>query len=62
MNDKENMTLNEAALYLRIHASTLARHAKAGKVPHFRLGRKLLFSREKLDEMMSGKHENKNER
>ncbi|NLW90970.1 MAG: helix-turn-helix domain-containing protein [Syntrophomonadaceae bacterium] len=43
------MEAQEAADYLKISYWTLLNQAKKGLVPHVRVGRRVLFSREGLD-------------
>ena len=49
------LTIKEASAYLRLHAMTVYRLAKSGKIPSFRVGSGWRFSRESLDGMMGGK-------
>ncbi len=44
---------HEAAVYLHVHYDTIIRGAKRGEIPHFRVGRKLLFRKATLDEFMA---------
>jgi excisionase family DNA binding protein len=47
--DAAVMTVDELAAYIRIHRSTVYRLAKAGKIPHFRMGSAYRFRREEVD-------------
>lgn len=49
MNDRY-LTTSEAAAYLRLHAKTVQRMARAGEIRHVRIGRRFLFKRTWLDE------------
>lgn len=44
------MDVREAAEYLGMHASTLYGMVRDGKVPHFRIGTRIRFSKEAIDE------------
>jgi hypothetical protein len=48
MDDKDVITLNEAAALLRVHPVTLRKRAVAWGVPHRRLGAEWRFSRKVL--------------
>ena len=39
------LTLREAAAFLRHHAKTVERWAREGKIPHYRVGSRVLFRR-----------------
>lgn len=41
-------TLYEASQLLKVSEKTLAKQAKAGRVPHFRIGKQFRFHRETL--------------
>jgi excisionase family DNA binding protein len=48
------MTVNELALYLRVHATTIYRLLKDNRVPAFRVGSDWRFSRRAIDRWMIG--------
>jgi DNA binding domain, excisionase family len=58
---EENITLDarEAAVYLNIHYETLLRMARRNLIPHHRIGRKLLFRKESLDQWVRHQEQNK---
>ncbi len=45
----EIMTTKEVAKYLRLHAITICKHAKEGKIPAIRIGRVWRFDKEIID-------------
>ncbi|MDP1563940.1 MAG: helix-turn-helix domain-containing protein [Pirellulaceae bacterium] len=47
---EEILTLYEASKHLQVSEKTLAQQAKAGLVPHFRIGKQFRFVREVLME------------
>jgi excisionase family DNA binding protein len=49
------MTLEEAGEYLRLSKVTMYRLVTKKKIPVSKVGRKYLFSREKLDQWVEGK-------
>lgn len=59
----ENTVFNshEASKYLHICYDALVKGARRGEIPHFRVGRKLLFRKSSLDEFIR-KQEVENER
>ena len=50
---KEIMTMAEAAEYLRLNYCTLSRKVKAGKIPAFRIGSKILFRLSALEKWIA---------
>jgi excisionase family DNA binding protein len=50
---KEIMTPHEAAEYLNLHARTIYRLAKNGKLPGRKVGRSWRFSKDALDKWLS---------
>ncbi|WP_406704541.1 helix-turn-helix domain-containing protein [Tunturibacter empetritectus] len=53
-NDRFNsfeplLSTSEAAVLLNLHPVTLLRWAREGKLPHLRLGRKVMFRASELD-------------
>lgn len=48
------MTIKEAADYLRVSTSTVKRGIKSGELPHFKIRRKPLLDKEKLDIYLKG--------
>ncbi len=58
MEQKMAMTTEQAAAELQITKLTLLTWVKAGKVPAVRIGgRKYLFSRKKIEELLSGNYQ-----
>ena len=53
-NETIALSTIEAARELRCHPNTLLRWVAEGKVPHIRLGRKLLFSRSEISKLVAG--------
>jgi len=49
-NDKDIMTINEAAKYLRMHPQTLRDKASTGEIPGKKIAKRWLFSKCKLQE------------
>lgn len=47
----------EAAAYLHIHYDTVIKSARRGELPHFKVGRKLLFRKDSLDEFIRKQEE-----
>jgi excisionase family DNA binding protein len=47
------LTYDEAAAYLRINKNTLQKWKSAGRVRWITLGRRIFFTKELLDEMIS---------
>jgi excisionase family DNA binding protein len=47
------ITATEAAVELRVHPVTILRWAREGRIPHLRLGRKVLFSSARLMSWLS---------
>jgi excisionase family DNA binding protein len=59
----ENMTPDEAAMYLRIPRSSLYKGTSKGEIPHRKVGKLLRFSQKELDEyLLSRKVMSKEER
>ncbi|WP_312647533.1 helix-turn-helix domain-containing protein [Aminipila sp.] len=48
---------HEAAEYLHIHYDTVIKSARRGEIPHFKVGRKLLFRKESIDEFIRQQEE-----
>ena len=48
------MTADEVATFLRVDRKTVYNAAARGKLPHRRLGKRLLFSRQALQEWLTG--------
>ena len=48
------LTPKEAAIYLRVHLTTIYRLCKAGKLPHLRVGGVYRIDSEKLHAWMAG--------
>jgi excisionase family DNA binding protein len=48
------MTVKEMAKYLRLHAITICKLSKEGKIPAFRIGRVWRFDKEVIDEWIAG--------
>jgi excisionase family DNA binding protein len=51
--DKLTLTAAEAAELLGVSANTVYRHALQGKLPHVRIGDRLLFPRRELEAWLS---------
>lgn len=52
---RDILTVDEALRYLRIARPTLYRYTSQKRIPHFHVGRKVLFDRQELDEWLDGK-------
>jgi excisionase family DNA binding protein len=50
------LTAAEAATNLKIHPVTILRWAREDKIPHIRLGRKVLFSPEQITSWLSSEY------
>ena len=50
----EILTVKEAASYMRSSDWKIYMMVKAGQIPHFRVGGKILFRKETLDQWMAG--------
>ncbi|QAT43474.1 helix-turn-helix domain-containing protein [Aminipila luticellarii] len=48
---------HETAVYLHIHYDTVIKSARRGEIPHFKVGRKLLFRKDSLDEFIRRQEE-----
>lgn len=46
------MTVRDAAAFLRVSTPTIFRLRKSGKIPFFKIGARVLFSRERLCEYL----------
>lgn len=47
-----SLNLKEVAEILAVHPNTVRTWANAGKIPHFRVGRQMRFSKKKIEEWM----------
>ncbi len=54
------MNVREAAAFLRVSTPTIYRLRKSGKIPFFKIGARVLFSRERLYEYLNQNEENTN--
>jgi excisionase family DNA binding protein len=54
------MTVREAAAFLRVSTPTIFRLRKSGKISFFKIGARVLFSRERLCEYLDRNEENTN--
>ena len=50
------MTVDEVALYLRIHRSTVYRLVRAGVIPGVKVGSQWRFQKELVDRWMAAQH------
>lgn len=55
MTQKDVLTADEVAEYLRIHPYTVRRLARAGKLPGFRVGGQWQFNKIELDRLQKQK-------
>jgi excisionase family DNA binding protein len=53
-------TVQEVAAYLRMQPVTIYKHAKAGKLPCFKVGAKWRFKKSTIDRWISGQEEKDN--
>jgi excisionase family DNA binding protein len=53
IKNSDILDVDEAAALLKVSRRTVYNHVKAGKIPHARVGRKLLFSRAKLNQWVA---------
>ena len=58
MPQKEILTAEEVAKYLRIHPYTVKRLARTGKLPGFKVGGQWRFSSERIIKLQSAKSRN----
>jgi excisionase family DNA binding protein len=58
--DGNLMTVREAAAFLRVSTPTIFRLRKSGKIPFFKIGARILFSRERLCQYLKLNEENTN--
>lgn len=49
---RATMTVKEAAEYIGVHADTIYTMVREKEIPHFRVRRRIFFSRETLDSWM----------
>ena len=52
MELEQTMTVEEVAKLLRVSRQTIYNMIRAGKIPHFRVGDKVRFSRADIEAMM----------
>ena len=52
MELEQTMTVEEVAKLLRVSRQTIYNMIRAGKIPHFRVGNKVRFSRADIEAMM----------
>lgn len=57
MNQKP-LSVKELADYLSIHTDTLYKMVKEKKLPHFRIGGKILFTRSAINEWIAEQEKN----
>jgi excisionase family DNA binding protein len=50
------MTTKEVAEYLKLHAITISKLSKQGKIPAIRIGRVWRFDKEVIDKWIAGGH------
>ncbi len=62
LNEKEVLTLREVAEYLGVHASTVYKYAKKGRIPAFKIGSDWRFKRIHIDEWIERKINAKDDR
>lgn len=48
------LNVRQAAKYLNVSSQTIYNYTKKGTLPHKRLGNRILFNREQLDEWVRG--------
>jgi len=55
---QDRMTVAHAADYLGVHTDTIYKMVKQKEIPHFRLRRRIMFSKRAIDEwiMLQEKH------
>ena len=53
-------TVQEVATYLRMKPVTIYKHAKAGKLPAFKVGASWRFKKSTIDRWISGQEEHEN--
>ncbi|MFD1851402.1 helix-turn-helix domain-containing protein [Oceanobacillus bengalensis] len=47
--ERYTMTVKEVADYIGLHTDTIYDLVRENKIPHFRIGRKILFTKETID-------------
>lgn len=52
---KQTMSVKEAAHYLGVHHDTIYNMVRAKEIPHFRLRKRILFTRTCLDDWIKSK-------
>lgn len=55
---KEVLNAHEVAELMHVNVETIRRQSRKGKIPHFKMGRKVFYYREALIEYMYGSKEN----
>ena len=53
VKNNDMLDVDEAAVLLKVSKKTVYNRVKAGTLPHARVGRKLLFSRQKLNQWIA---------
>lgn len=53
VKNNDILDVDEAAVLLKVSKRTVYNRVKAGTIPHVRVGRKLLFSRQKLNQWIA---------
>jgi excisionase family DNA binding protein len=53
VKNSDILDVDEAAVLLKVSRKTICNRVKAGALPHARVGRQLLFSRQKLSQWMA---------
>jgi excisionase family DNA binding protein len=58
-SQSEILTVNEVASYLKVSPTTVRKLAKAGKLPYFKIGGSVRFSRRQMAAILKGKEPTK---
>ena len=58
MADRDLMTVDELAAYLKVHPATIYRLLKRGELPAFKVGYDWRFSKEAIDDWRREQEEN----
>ena len=54
--NRQWLSVDEAANYLRVKPSTIHMKTHRGEIPHYKIGGKLLFDKQELNNIVEKKH------
>ncbi|WP_156289858.1 helix-turn-helix domain-containing protein [Oceanobacillus salinisoli] len=58
--ERKTMTVKEMAAYLGVHLDTVYKMARLNEIPHFRIRRRILFSKDTIDAWMENQEKQSN--